>query len=297
MKRLLIIACIATTILFGFVSRPAYAFGDTYIVQPGDSLFTIATRYGINVNDLAAANGLSHDFWIYAGQELMIPVPMPSPFFGGGRQSVEPRWVNFGPPPGMPGPADYYSVPLDELRWGAPPPFDESILTRPALPPPPGWGFYDNAAPQSWQPYPAPQPDFYDVPPSAPYRDWPNPADERWIDVDLTNQILTAFEGQRPVYRSLVSSGLPQYPTVVGTFSIYVKYAAADMSGGAGDDAYSLANVPYVMYFHGNYGLHGTYWHNNFGQPMSHGCVNLPTPAAEWLFYWASVGTSVVTHY
>jgi LysM repeat protein len=145
--------------------------------------------------------------------------------------------------------------------------------------------------------------------------DWPNPYPpaplfqqsfppgrvtgfrEKWIDVDLTRQALTAYEDQTPVFNSRVSSGIWQYPTIVGTFQIYVKYEVADMSGGSGEDTYYLPNVPYVMYFHGNYGLHGTYWHNNFGTPMSHGCVNLPTPAAEWLFHWAPLGTKVVTHY
>jgi lipoprotein-anchoring transpeptidase ErfK/SrfK len=60
---------------------------------------------------------------------------------------------------------------------------------------------------------------------------------------------------------------------------------------------YYLPNVPYVMYFHGGYGLHGTTWHANFGHPMSHGCVNLPTSEAEWLFNWAQVGTMVNIHY
>ena len=69
------------------------------------------------------------------------------------------------------------------------------------------------------------------------------------------------------------------------------------MAGGYGADAYDLANVPYVMYFHEGYGLHGTYWHNNFGTPMSHGCVNLSTGDAGWFYNWASVGTKVVTHY
>jgi lipoprotein-anchoring transpeptidase ErfK/SrfK len=69
------------------------------------------------------------------------------------------------------------------------------------------------------------------------------------------------------------------------------------MSGGSGADYYYLPNVPHVMYFYGGYGLHGTYWHNNFGTPMSHGCVNLSQTDAEWLYNWASVGTKVVTHY
>jgi lipoprotein-anchoring transpeptidase ErfK/SrfK len=59
---------------------------------------------------------------------------------------------------------------------------------------------------------------------------------------------------------------------------------------------YYLPNVPYTMYFYGGYGLHGTYWHNNFGTPMSHGCVNLSTADSGWLFDWASVGTVVNVH-
>jgi len=115
----------------------------------------------------------------------------------------------------------------------------------------------------------------------------------RWIDVDLTHQRLVAYEGETPVYTVIVSTGLPRTPTVTGRFKIYVKYRAADMSG----PGYYLRQVPYVMYFYRGYGLHGTYWHSNFGQPMSHGCVNLPTPDAEWLFNWASVGTPVVVHH
>jgi lipoprotein-anchoring transpeptidase ErfK/SrfK len=115
----------------------------------------------------------------------------------------------------------------------------------------------------------------------------------RWIDVDLTHQRVIAYEGDTPVRQVTVSTGLPRTPTVTGRFKIYVKYRAADMSG----PGYYLSQVPYVMYFYRGYGLHGTYWHNNFGQPMSHGCVNLPTPEAEWLFNWASVGTLVVVHY
>jgi lipoprotein-anchoring transpeptidase ErfK/SrfK len=115
----------------------------------------------------------------------------------------------------------------------------------------------------------------------------------RWIDVDLTHQRLVAYEGETPVRTASVSTGLPRTPTVTGRFKIYVKYKAANMSG----PGYFLRNVPYVMYFYGGYGLHGTYWHSNFGQPMSHGCVNLPTPDAEWLYNWASVGTLVVVHH
>ncbi|MCP4542108.1 MAG: L,D-transpeptidase family protein [Chloroflexi bacterium] len=115
----------------------------------------------------------------------------------------------------------------------------------------------------------------------------------RWIDVDLTHQLLTAYEGQRLVRVTSVSTGLPHTPTPTGQYHIWIKLRYDDMSG----PDYYLSNVPYVMYFHGGYGLHGTTWHGNFGQPMSHGCVNLPTSEAEWLFNWAQVGTMVNIHH
>jgi lipoprotein-anchoring transpeptidase ErfK/SrfK len=117
-------------------------------------------------------------------------------------------------------------------------------------------------------------------------------ATERWIDVNLSGQQLVAYEGDTPVYWVTVSTGLPGTPTVTGQYRIYVKYPAQTMSG----PGYYLPDVPYVMYFYLGYGIHGTYWHNNFGQPMSHGCVNTPTPDAQWLYNWAEVGTLVNIH-
>jgi lipoprotein-anchoring transpeptidase ErfK/SrfK len=115
----------------------------------------------------------------------------------------------------------------------------------------------------------------------------------RWVDVDLTHQSAYAYEGSRIVRSFLVSTGTWQYPTVTGQYHIYVKYRYADMKG----PGYYLPNVPYVMYFYEGYGLHGTYWHNNFGHPMSHGCVNFSIPDAGWLYNFASVGTLVNIHY
>jgi lipoprotein-anchoring transpeptidase ErfK/SrfK len=132
--------------------------------------------------------------------------------------------------------------------------------------------------------------------PNAPNEGPPPPVvvggGERWIDVDLSQQRTYAYEGDQLVNSFLVSTGTWLHPTVVGQFRIYVKYRFADMSG----PDYYLPNVPYVMYFYRGYGLHGTYWHNNFGTPMSHGCVNLSTGDAGWLFQWASVGTLVNVH-
>jgi lipoprotein-anchoring transpeptidase ErfK/SrfK len=115
----------------------------------------------------------------------------------------------------------------------------------------------------------------------------------RWIDVDLTNQMVYAYEGDVAVNSFLVSTGTWLTPTVTGRHKIYVKVRVQDMSG----PGYHLKDVPYVMFFSGDYGLHGTYWHNNFGTPMSRGCVNLTIDDAAWLFNWASVGTVVNVHY
>lgn len=120
---------------------------------------------------------------------------------------------------------------------------------------------------------------------------------ERWIDVNLTTQRLVAYEGDRAVFNTLVSSGTWLHPTVTGQFRVWLRYVAQTMDGRRLGYDYYLPNVPYVMYFYRDYALHGTYWHNNFGTPMSHGCVNLPTPAAEWIFNWSSIGTLVNVHY
>lgn len=115
----------------------------------------------------------------------------------------------------------------------------------------------------------------------------------RWIDVNLSKQTLDAVEGTTVVRRFLVSTGVSEFPTVTGQYHIYVKYLYTLMHG----DNYYLPNVPYTMYFYKSYGIHGTYWHHNFGHRMSHGCVNMYTPDAEWMYYWASIGTLVNVHY
>ncbi len=134
------------------------------------------------------------------------------------------------------------------------------------------------------------------VPPSPAVIPTPAPPaavdEERWIDVDLSEQRLRAYEDGEVVRTTLVSTGLPDTPTPTGQFRIWIKLLYDDMSG----PDYYLEDVPYAMYFYRGYGLHGTYWHDNFGQPMSHGCVNLPTSEAEWLFEFADVGTLVNVH-
>jgi hypothetical protein len=114
----------------------------------------------------------------------------------------------------------------------------------------------------------------------------------RWIDVDLGDQLLTAYDGSNPVMTLLVSTGTASHPTVTGQFRIWTKLESTRMRG----PGYDLKDVPYTMYFYEGYGLHGAYWHNNFGTPMSHGCVNLSPSEAGWLFSFASVGTLVNVH-
>lgn len=121
----------------------------------------------------------------------------------------------------------------------------------------------------------------------------PSYPEQKWIEVDVTTQRVTAWEGNIPVMSFATSTGLPETPTILGKFNIYWKLESATMTG----DNYYLPDVPYTMYFHEDFGIHGTYWHNNFGQPMSHGCVNLPSEDAEWFFRWAEVGTPVSVRY
>lgn len=121
---------------------------------------------------------------------------------------------------------------------------------------------------------------------------------EKHIYVDLTNQLLTAYQGDSVFMQAPISSG-KWFPTPTGEFSIWEKVRATKMSGGHGADYYYLPNVPFVMFFSGSgvdagrgFSLHGTYWHNNFGHPMSHGCVNMRTVDAEKLYYWVNPPTN-----
>ncbi len=124
-------------------------------------------------------------------------------------------------------------------------------------------------------------------------------SDGKYIDISLSRQTVTCFINGESVYSTACSSGTWQHPTPTGTFSIYYKIVSTRMRGyyGPGNpDNYDLPNVPYAMFFYGDYSMHGTYWHSNFGTPMSHGCVNLSTPAAGWIYNWAPNGTTVIVH-
>lgn len=127
-----------------------------------------------------------------------------------------------------------------------------------------------------------------------------DPALEKHVYIDLSKQILYAFEGSSKIFQTFVSTGR-WGKTPTGNFHIWSKLRSTRMSGGAGADAYDLPNVPFVMYFYHDFGLHGAYWHNNFGHTMSHGCVNMRQIDAEIIFNWADgpskgqLGTTIST--
>ncbi|WP_223642503.1 L,D-transpeptidase family protein [Corallococcus sp. EGB] len=110
----------------------------------------------------------------------------------------------------------------------------------------------------------------------------------RWLDVDLEAQTLIAYEGDRPVYATLISSGKPGTDTPEGLFRIWVKFAEADMTGSMGKASYRVATVPWTMFFEGDFALHTAYWHDRFGEPVSHGCINLAPKDARALYGWTT---------
>lgn len=110
---------------------------------------------------------------------------------------------------------------------------------------------------------------------------------ERWIDVDLEQQVLVAYEGSRPVFATLVSSG-SRNPTPLGEYRIWVKFAEATLDGVVNGRSYQVEDVPWVMFFHGDFALHGVYWHDKFGAKASNGCINLSPQDARFLYHWTS---------
>jgi hypothetical protein len=126
----------------------------------------------------------------------------------------------------------------------------------------------------------------------------------KWIDVSIKRQLLVAYEGERPVFATLVSTGrgemgdpVKTHATVRGTFMIHAKHVSGTMDG---DDAtaepFDLHDVPYVQYFHEGYALHGAYWHDDFGKVRSHGCINLAPADAAWLFEWTDPEVPAAWH-
>lgn len=258
---------------------PSAGSNGIYVVRRGDTLRVIAARYGTSVSYLASLNGLRNPNFIWVGQRLKVPSSSGAT-----------------PPAPTQGSTVIHVVQRGEIlariarRYGT---TVAAIASANNLSNPsfiyvgqrlkiPGGG----SSPTSSAPAPSP--------PSSPAS-----SGGKWIDVNLSTQTLQAYEGNRVVYTARVSTGISRYPTPTGTFRIQRKYRYDDMTGGshARGDYYYLPDVPYCMYYYAGYSIHGTYWHSNFGTPMSHGCTNLSIADAGWLFNWAPIGTKVVNHY
>jgi lipoprotein-anchoring transpeptidase ErfK/SrfK len=113
--------------------------------------------------------------------------------------------------------------------------------------------------------------------------------------VSISQQLLVVYKGDTVALTSYVSTGKAGFDTPVGTYAVLSKLPSQTMEGVLGGEYYNVPDVPWVMYFtNSGHALHGTYWHNNFGTPMSHGCVNLPLDFASWLYQWAPIGMPVV---
>ena len=256
-----------------------------HVVQRGETLASIAARYRTTISQLIRLNGLRNPNIIFVGQRLRVPATI--------RPAAAPAAAQ--PPSSAPAASDATNI-VHVVQRGE---YLASIANR--------YGISVQALLRANR-LSNPNllrvgqrliiPSGANAAPAAPAPAAANTAavnaltSGRWIDVNVTTQTLSAYEGDKLVFTTKVSTGRARTPTVLGRFRIRTKLRAQAMSG----PGYYLPNVPYVMYFHAGYALHGTYWHNNFGHPMSHGCVNMRTDEAKWLYEWAPVGTLVVTH-
>lgn len=117
--------------------------------------------------------------------------------------------------------------------------------------------------------------------------------DEQWVEIDLYEQAFAAYEGDRMVYAGLISSGLNRWPTHEGLFQVWDRQYTTKMSGAEGKvDYYFIEDVPHTMFFDQDIALHGAFWHDRFGYKHSHGCVNMPPRAAEWVYNWSAESRS-----
>jgi LysM repeat protein len=244
--------------------------GGVHIVQRGETLSQIARRYGVSTTALAQANGISNPNFIYAGQRLAIPGASGGASTGGATASGGVHVVR--PGENLSSIAARYGTSVAALARanGIANPNHIYVGQRLTI----GSGGAVSSAPQ-----PAPS--------------QPAASSGRWIDINLSTQTLTAYEGSTPVFSTLISSG-STFVTPTGTYSILYHVRSQRMTG----PGYDLPNVPWVMYFtHRGHAIHGAYWHNNFGQPMSHGCINMRPSEAEWLYSFTPNGARVVVHY
>lgn len=132
---------------------------------------------------------------------------------------------------------------------------------------------------------------------TAPFKTVTLTGADKWIEIDLSRQRVALYLDDHQVKSFLVSTGRANTPTQAGTFAVYSKRAVMTMTGTIAGDYYYIPNIKWVSFFDGGEAFHGTYWHHNFGHPMSHGCVNMTEADAKTLYDFAPIGTKVVVHY
>ena len=259
-----------------------------YTVRPGDSLFRLARSHGISAARLMSINGLTSTRWLYVGQVLLLP----------GAPAAAPQ-------PAQPVPALLPSPPEAALQPGRTQSVNHTVhagqsvskvaeqygVTPAAIARLNGLTIHSVL--EVGQTLRIPSEDALELIESMYPRldpvQYPS-STERWVEVDLSEQLAIAYEGTNPIKAFVISTGVGNTPTVTGTFRIWAKIAMQDMSGGsrAAGNYYHLKDVPNVQFFYRGFGFHGTYWHSNFGTPMSRGCVNMTKEDAKWLFEWTS---------
>ena len=314
---------------------PVHAEEGVHVVRAGDTLSTIAQAYGVSARELAAHNGVANQNVIFTGQRLVIPgsaadqrtttvagnaLPAGDGYYtvqrGDMLSSVaqahsmtltdvmrlngltDPNFIWVGQklrvsarvslaeaPDAKPQVADtIYVVQVGDSLSQIAKDYNTTTYALMAANGLPNANFVwvgqrlriqEGSARSGFNPAAAPA------------------AGYRWIEINLSNQTLTAWQGDVAVMYTNISSGLWGTPTVTGRYAINTKLSAQRMVG----PGYDLPNVPWVMYFYGGYAIHGAYWHNNFGTPMSHGCVNMRPGEAQILYNWAPMGTEVYVHY
>ena len=259
-----------------------------YTVRPGDSLTRLARSHGISAARLMSINGLTSARWLYVGQVLLLP----------GAPATAPQ-------PAQPVPALLPSPPEAALQPGRTQSVNHTVhagqsvskvaeqygVTPAAIARLNGLTIHSVL--EVGQTLRIPSEDALELIESMYPRldpvQYPS-STERWVEVDLSEQLAIAYEGTNPIKAFVISTGVGNTPTVTGTFRIWAKIAMQDMSGGsrAAGNYYHLKDVPNVQFFYRGFGFHGTYWHSNFGTPMSRGCVNMTKEDAKWLFKWTS---------
>lgn len=326
------LVAVLATLLAALLVIPARASSAVHVVQPGESLSEIAAAYGVTMSALISSNGIGNGDYIYTGQQLVIPDGSDyGSDYGSSGYSTGGSYVTVGRGDSLSLIAALNGMTVNELMQlnGLSNPNHVWIGQRLLVS---GSGSvaatnegtvasdgsihvvqrgetlshvarrYGLSIQQLMAMNNLSNPNhvyvgqqLYVLGGSAagPDASYAPGAGSKRIDVNLSTQTLTAWYGDTVVMNTLISSGTNYAPTVTGRFAIGMKYPVQRMMG----PGYDIPDVPSVMYFWESYAFHGAYWHNNFGTPMSHGCIHLTPGEAAYLYHWAEVGTEVYVHY